>query len=57
MPLPSGETALEVVEGGTPSTDKLMPGDKLGDNTSTEVDVGPRIDLVTILRRRECGRR
>jgi hypothetical protein len=32
----------------TPSTDKLMVW-PIGDNTSTEVDVGPRIDLVTTL--------
>jgi hypothetical protein len=46
--LPSGETALEVVEVGTPSTDTLMVC-PLGDNTSTRVDVGSRIDLVTTL--------
>jgi hypothetical protein len=47
-PLLSGETALDVVEGGTPSTDilRVCP---LGNNTSTGVDVGSRIDLVIIL--------
>jgi hypothetical protein len=55
LPLPSGETALDVEEGVTPSTDTLMVC-PLGDNTSTGVDVGSRIDLVTILFR-ECERR
>jgi hypothetical protein len=46
-PLASGQTTIGIVEGGMPSTDTptICP---LGDTTSTEVDKGPRIDLVTI---------
>jgi hypothetical protein len=40
-------TTLAVAEGGMPSTDTLMVC-PLGDTTSTGVDVGSRIDLVTI---------
>jgi hypothetical protein len=45
-PLASGQT-LGTIEGGTPSTEMLTVF-PLGDTTSTEVDKGPRIDLVTI---------
>jgi hypothetical protein len=45
--LTSGGTTLEVAEGGTLSTDRLMVCPQ-GDITSTGVDVGSRIDLVAI---------
>jgi hypothetical protein len=46
-PLTSGQTTLDIVEGGMPSTDTLMVCPP-GDTTSTGVDLGPKIDLAPI---------
>jgi hypothetical protein len=46
-PLAGRQTTSGIIEGGTPSTDTLMVCPP-GDTTSTEVGLGPKIDLAAI---------